>query len=157
MAAGIQNDDEDTISDINVTPFVDIVLVLLIILMVTSQQIVRASIEIDLPKAASGGESVETTLNVVLTLADELYLNGAELSREQLETAVKEEKKTSEKLQAVVAADQGVSYGKVVEIIDILKKNGVTSLALNIERVATPATTTPTESTKDPSEVSLKE
>ncbi len=53
-------------SAINVTPFVDIVLVLLVVLMVSSVHIVRASIEVDLPNASSGGEAVPSTLNIVI-------------------------------------------------------------------------------------------
>ena len=60
--AGSSNDNDDVISAINVTPFVDIVLVLLIILMVTSTHIVKASFKVDLPKAASGGAAVESTM-----------------------------------------------------------------------------------------------
>ena len=78
--AAKNRDAEDVIADINVTPFVDVVLVLLIILMVTSAQIVRAALKVELPQAASGGETVESTLNIVLTKEGELYLDGSPAS-----------------------------------------------------------------------------
>lgn len=137
MAGSVQR-DEDTISDINVTPFVDIVLVLLIILMVTSQHIARSSINVELPKAASGGDAVESTLNVIVTREGEILLDGAEVSKEALADAVRREKLGNPKLQAVIAADKGVPYGQVVHVIDVVKTNGVTSFALNIERTAEP-------------------
>ena len=137
MAGGLSSDDE-AISDINVTPFVDIVLVLLIILMVTSQHIVKASMKVDLPKAASGGEAVESTLNVVVNKEGELLLDGAVVTKEELAAAVKAGKAASPKLQAVIAADKGVPYGRVVHVIDVVKTNGVTSFALNIERTPEP-------------------
>ncbi len=134
MAGKIGGDDDDVIGDINVTPFVDIVLVLLIIFMVTSTYIVRASIEVDLPKAASGGESVKSTLNVVLTKEGQVLLNGEASTPEKLADFVKAEKVKDKDLQAVIAADKGVEYGEVMKIIDIVKINGVKSFALNIER-----------------------
>ncbi|MEO1231630.1 MAG: biopolymer transporter ExbD [Myxococcota bacterium] len=137
MAGGLSSDD-DAISDINVTPFVDIVLVLLIILMVTSQHIVKASMKVDLPKAASGGEAVDSTLNVVVNKEGELLLDGAVVTKEELAAAVKAGKAASPKLQAVIAADKGVPYGRVVHVIDVVKTNGVTSFALNIERTPEP-------------------
>lgn len=138
MAGAIDTDDE-AISAINVTPFVDIVLVLLIILMVTSQHIVRSSMQVDLPKAASGGEAVESTLNVVITVDGEILLDGTAVSKDELAAAVKRERAGNDKLQAVIAADKGVPYGRVVHVIDVVKTNGVTSFALNIERTPTPA------------------
>ena len=130
--AGLLKEDDDFISDINVTPFVDVVLVLLIIFMVTSTYIVRASIEIDLPKAASAGQAVETTLNIVITKDGQLLLNGEPCKEDAIVTFIKGE--NNPKLQAVIAADKGVPYGKVMSIIDLIKLNGVNSFALNIER-----------------------
>ena len=139
MAGGARKKDEEAVlSDINVTPFVDICLVLLIILMVTSTTIVKASLPVELPKAASGGATVESTLNLVITKDGEILLDGAPITEEMLVARVKSEKAANPKLQAVVAADKGVPYGRVVHVIDVVKTNGVTSFALNIERVATP-------------------
>ncbi len=127
-------DDDDIISDINVTPFVDVVLVLLIIFMVTSAAIVRASIEVELPKAASGGQAVETTLNIVITKEGELKLNGLDVTEEKIVAYIESKIEADPKMQAVIAADKGVEYGRVVRIIDVVKTSGVRSFALNIER-----------------------
>lgn len=136
--AGSVEQDEDAISAINVTPFVDIVLVLLIILMVTSQHIVRSSLNVDLPKAASGGQAVESTLNVVITKEGDILLDGAGVTKAELAEVVRRERSGAPKLQAVIAADKGVPYGRVVHVIDVVKSNGVTSFALNIERTSEP-------------------
>lgn len=136
MAAATTGDSDDSISAINVTPFVDIVLVLLIILMVTSSQIVKAALQVELPKAAAGGETVESTINVVLTKDGQLHLDGHAISKELLAAKVKRATRSNPKLQAVIAADQGVSYGKVVKIIDVVKGNGVKKFALNVDRNA---------------------
>ncbi|MBX2813470.1 MAG: biopolymer transporter ExbD [Myxococcales bacterium] len=137
MASSVGSEDE-TISTINITPFVDIVLVLLIILMVTSRHIVRASIDVELPKAASGGEAVSTTLNLVIDPDGELYLDGEAIQKDSLALRVQQEKALNPRLQAVISADKAVPYGRVVHIIDIIKTNGVTSFALNIERSEQP-------------------
>ncbi len=134
MAGMQKGGDDDLIADINVTPFVDVVLVLLIIFMVTSTAIVRAAIEVDLPKAASGGQAVETTINIVITKEGDLKLNGLDSTEEAISAFIKKEIVDSPKMQAVIAADKGVPYGNVVRIIDVVKSNGIKSFALNIER-----------------------
>src|SRR5207253_3200799 len=72
-------EDEGPLAAINIIPFVDIVLVLLVIFMLTSATIVRASLKVDLPKAASGGSKVESTLSFMRTKGGELFLNGQKL------------------------------------------------------------------------------
>src|SRR5580704_14350151 len=79
LSDGDQDGDDDgggMISGINVTPLVDITLVLLIIFMVTATYIVRQAIQIDLPRAANAGESTGTTLAVMLTKDGDIYLDG---------------------------------------------------------------------------------
>src|SRR5687767_2070249 len=134
MAGKVGGDDSDMMSDINVTPFVDIVLVLLIILMVTSTEIVKATIQVDLPQAASGGETVESTLNIIITKDGEFYVDGIKASEQDLVDNVRRKKAENPKLQAVIAADQAVTYNFVVRAIDLVKENGVTSFALNVDR-----------------------
>lgn len=138
MAAevGGEGDDDAVMASINVTPFVDVVLVLLVILMVTSNQIVRAQMEVDLPKAASGGDAVPSTLNLVLTADEDLLLDGRLVERAELPARIEALRADDPKLQAVIAADKAVAYGRVVELIDLVKTNGITKFALNIERVA---------------------
>jgi len=130
-----QSDDDGPLSSINIIPFVDIVLVLLVIFMLTSAAIVKASMKVELPKAASGGAKVESTLNFLYTKAGELSLNGTRLaSLGEAAGIIRREAKANPKIQAVISADKGVEYGKVVEIIDTVKQNGVGAFALDIER-----------------------
>lgn len=134
-----QDDDEGPLASINIIPFVDIVLVLLVIFMLTSATIVRASLKVELPKAASGGGKVETTLNLLYNKAGELFLNGEKQpSIQAVGRIVKSEATKNPKVQAVISADKGVEYGKVVEIIDTVKQNGVSGFALDIERGPAP-------------------
>ncbi len=134
MAANIYEEDEGLIAEINIVPFVDIVLVLLIIFMLTSSAIVRASITVDLPSAASAGNAVSSTLNIVLNADDQLFLNGEEVSHDKLGAHVARASWKEKDLQAVISADKSVDYGRVIKIIDVVKSNGVKTFALNIQR-----------------------
>jgi biopolymer transport protein ExbD len=135
-------EDEGPLAAINIIPFVDIVLVLLVIFMLTSATIVRASLKVELPKAASGGSRVDSTLNLVLTRRGELFLDGVQLSLPQAGEAVRRQSTAAGKTQAVISADRGVEYGKVVELIDLVKQNGIAAFALDIERGTPPVVPT---------------
>jgi biopolymer transport protein ExbD len=144
-------EDEGVLASINIIPFVDIVLVLLVIFMLTSATIVRASLKVELPKAASGGSKVETTLNIVYTKKGELLLNGATVpSLAAAAGTIRREATANPKIQAVIAADKGVEYGKVVELIDLVKQNGVSAFALDIERGAPPVAPVPSPAPATP-------
>jgi biopolymer transport protein ExbD len=132
-------EDEGLLANINIIPFVDIVLVLLIIFMLTSIAIVRASMVVNLPKAATGGARVESTVNIVCNKDGSLMLNGARSNVDEIGKFVKRESSTNPKLQAVIAADKGVEYGKVVDLIDLVKRNGVSAFALDVERQTAPS------------------
>lgn len=134
MDTDVFQEDDDLISQINIIPFVDIVLVLLIIFMLTSSVIVRASILVDLPHAASASEAVSSTLNVVLHADGQLFLDGREITIDALGAYVARASWKEADLQAVISADTRVDYGKVIKIIDVVKSNGVKSFALNIQR-----------------------
>ncbi len=127
-------EDEGLLANINIIPFVDIVLVLLIIFMLTSIAIVRASMVVNLPKAATGGARVESTVNIVCNKDGTLMLNGAPSTVDEIGKHVKRESSANPKLQAVIAADKGVEYGHVVDLIDLVKRNGVSAFALDVER-----------------------
>jgi biopolymer transport protein ExbD len=131
-------EDDGPLASINIIPFVDIVLVLLVIFMLTSATIVRASLKVDLPRAASGGSRIESTLNLVLTKTNQLLVNGELSSPAAAAALVRREAGANPKTQAVIAADKGVPYGQVVELIDLVKSNGITAFALDIERGSTP-------------------
>jgi len=135
-ASGYGSDDDAgrMIVDINVTPLVDITLVLLIIFMVTASLIVNPAIKVDLPKAASGTEQVKTTLALTLTKDGELYLNGERSSDEAVVKYIGGELPKNPELQAIIAADRSVSHGDVVHVIDLVKRTGVHRFAINIDR-----------------------
>ncbi len=137
MAGGssLYNDNDDAaITDINVTPFVDVVLVLLIVFMVTAKLIVARGVEIDKPKAATGGE-VQSTLRVSIDDQGGLYVNGEAFADDTRAVAkIKELAATTDKPKAIIAGDRRGAYGGVMRAIDLVQQAGITAIALENER-----------------------
>ena len=121
------------ITDINVTPLVDIMLVLLIIFMLTAHLIARQVIEVQLPKAAQATSVSPTTLAVTLTREGRMFLNGTPASPEVLRAAIQTAVAKDPKTQVIVAGDKNVSHGRVVWVLDLVKSLGVTSFAIQID------------------------
>src|SRR5438552_5224546 len=104
MPGNITEQDDAGINGINVTPLVDITLVLLIIFMVTASYIVKETIEVELPRAAHGGETVQKTFAVLVTKDGKTFLNGVEIDDAGLESAVREARAKGEDVQAIAGA-----------------------------------------------------
>ena len=132
MAGSSRNDDE-MITDINVTPLVDIMLVLLIIFMLTANLIIAPSIKVDLPNAATGEGSEPSTIALTMTKDNKLYLNGKESTEEAVKAYIPGEVAKKPDLQAIIAADKEVSHGTVIHMIDLVRVLGISKFALNIE------------------------
>ncbi len=134
MAARSLDAEDGLITDINVTPLVDVVLVLLIIFMVTATYIVRRAIQVDLPRASAAGESVATTVVVAMTRDGVLYLDGERSSEPDLEQRLRRLVARDREARALVSADQGLQLGSVVHVIDLVKRAGVSQFALDVRR-----------------------
>jgi biopolymer transport protein TolR len=132
MAGGAQNDDDEPITSINIIPLVDIVLVVLIIFMVTASYLVTPAIQVELPKARTGEPKVNTILSLVITKEGDLYLNNKQIDLNMLRAYIREHKAERD-LEAVIAADAVVPHGRVVELIDTIKEEGVVKFAINTE------------------------
>jgi biopolymer transport protein ExbD len=132
--ANFGGDDEgQMIVGINVTPLVDITLVLLIIFMVTASYIVSPAIKVDLPKAASGSDQTKTTLAVTISKDGAVYLNGERSSDAGIVQYIGTELPKNPDLQAIIAADKAVTHGEVIHVIDLVKRSGVHRFALNVD------------------------
>ncbi|TMQ10897.1 MAG: biopolymer transporter ExbD [Deltaproteobacteria bacterium] len=128
------DDDLGVITDINVTPFVDVVLVLLVVFIVTAKLIVARGIEIDKPKAATGGE-VQSTLRVSINKDGELYVNGDKFASDAAAVGrIKEIAATTSRPKAIVAGDRRAAYAGVMHAIDLVQQAGITAIALENER-----------------------
>jgi biopolymer transport protein ExbD len=134
MAGGATDQEDESITSINVTPLVDITLVLLIIFMVTASYIVKETIEVELPRAAHGGETLQKTFAVLVTRDGRTFLNGVQVDDAGLESAVREAKAKGEEVQAIVGADKNATHGAVTHLLDVLKGAGVVKFAIQIEK-----------------------
>jgi biopolymer transport protein ExbD len=126
-------DDDDGINEINVTPLVDVMLVLLVIFLVASIYIVKEAIEVELPKAASAGETLDTTLAIVIDREGRLYLNGRPAGDDIIIQACAAAAAKDSNAQAIIAADQYVKHGDVIRVIDMVRTNGLTRFAINVK------------------------
>jgi biopolymer transport protein TolR len=127
-------DDGGMISGINVTPLVDITLVLLIIFMVTATYIVRQAIQVDLPRAANAGESTGTTLAVMLTKDGDIYLDGRKSDETGLRNAARDAAAKDKDTRVIISADKNSLHGAVVHVLDLIKGEGIAKFAINIEK-----------------------
>jgi biopolymer transport protein ExbD len=134
MGGGAQKDDDEMITAINVTPLVDVVLVLLIILMVTASYIASRSIPMDLPTADGSPTPQQRTLAISINAQGELFLDAEPRTEDALRADVQAyARDTAEPdRRAAIAADASVSHGQVVHIIDLLRRNGVNHFAINV-------------------------
>jgi biopolymer transport protein ExbD len=134
MGSKMSFEDEQPISEINVTPFVDIILVVLIIFMVTTPIIMNPSVQINLPKAASGDQTVPSLLNVSINKEGDCFVNGKKATIEELSAETKAQVGKNPEIQAIVSADSAVLHGRVIEVIDTIKTAGVTKFAISISK-----------------------
>jgi len=121
------------VAEINVTPLVDIMLVLLIVFMLTAHLIAKQAIEIDLPKASSSTAAPPPTLAISLTRDGALYLNDQPVAAEALRDAIKAAVAKDPKTQALIIGDKAVSHGRVVWVLDTIKSSGIVSFAIQID------------------------
>jgi len=132
MAGGgfYQDDDTAMISEINVTPLVDVVLVLLIIFMVTAGVIAERGIPLEKPRTVSGS-TVKNTLSVAIDENRKLYVDGTMYADlEDAKRVVALEHQQNPEVKAVISADIGVPHGDVMQVIDLVTLAGITKFAL---------------------------
>ncbi|HEU4537641.1 MAG TPA: biopolymer transporter ExbD [Polyangiaceae bacterium] len=124
---------DDVIADINVTPLVDVVLVLLVVFLVTAKMMLGQTLPLDLPKAASGGEQ-QVVLAVELGADGRTAVNGRPVADErEVGALAKEALARDPEVRAVVQADAKVYHGRVVRVLDAIKVAGVARIAFGVE------------------------
>lgn len=135
MAGGTSGggDDDEIISAINVTPLVDVTLVLLIIMMVTATAIVSKTIPVELPNAATAEQDTQpTTLSVSVDQQGGVYLDTQRVTLAELEQRARAARGRDENARAIIAADGRVPHGQVVSVIDTLRRANVLRFAINV-------------------------
>ena len=130
--AAASADSDDAIVGINVTPLVDIVLVLLIIFMVTARIIVSQSLPLDLPKAASGTD-VQVVFSAVIGTDGRLLVDSKPLATDDaIFPLAREAHSKNPEGRAVIKADSATSHGRVIHILDLMKQAGIAKIAFGV-------------------------
>ena len=146
MASSESEDEDGLISGINVTPLVDVTLVLLIVFMVTAKIIVSQGMPMDLPQAASG-EEVQNVFSVELTMDGKTRVDSQAVSGDDSIPDLARQAKTKNKdVRAVIRADKKVEHGRVIRVLDLLKQAGIAKIAFAVtpttrDEIPAPTTT----------------
>lgn len=123
------NQENGAIAGINVTPMVDILLVLLVIVFVTAQMTANEGIELDLPQAATAGE-VQMVLSVIVPKAGPLQVNGVQLREdEELVGQTRAQIAAHRDLSVLIAADGATPHRRVLKVMDLLRQAGAQKIA----------------------------
>lgn len=129
--AAITSEEDDVISEINVTPFVDVMLVLLVILMVTATFVSQQSLPVLLPAAASGQATPSDILNVTILADGNVMIDGKEYALPEISAAIASMGDPAT-FESIVRADKRVAHGTVVEVLDILRKSGLEKIGVGV-------------------------
>jgi biopolymer transport protein TolR len=119
-------------AEINITPFTDVVLVLLIIFMIATPFIYQSSLKIQLPKASA---SQENTRDVIITInaRGDVFLDDAKTDLETLKYKLTAMMRRKPETVVIINGDKNVKYDSVVQVMDVLAKSGVKNPGLGIE------------------------
>jgi biopolymer transport protein ExbD len=136
MAGGAHDDPDDAITGINVTPLVDVTLVLLIIFMVTSKMILSSqSLPLDLPKASQGSD-IQVVFSVSMGADGTTQVDGKAIANDEAVLALAEAaQQKSPELRAIIKADSAVPHGRVIHVLDLLKQGHVNKIAFGVTPV----------------------
>ena len=117
------DDQDDGINEINITPFVDVVLVLLVIFMVTAPVMMKESLKVNLPKTLTSDVTAKTdSIGVAITKEGQVLFNGKLLSTENLQNELRTISQKAPETNFLISADTETRHGDVVRMIDMLKK-----------------------------------
>lgn len=125
--------DDDVITGINVTPLVDVMLVLLVIFMVTANHISQKAINLQLPKAATGDSPGQTNIGLALSKDGTLFLDGEQSNYDELKGRIDQEKAKGKEVTVMISADSSTTHGLVIKLMDAVRKNGITDIAFSVE------------------------
>ncbi len=132
MAGGSSDDDDGLISGINVTPLVDVMLVLLVIFMVTAKIIVSQGMPMDLPKSASG-ENMQSIFSVDLSIDGKTHVDSKPVvDDEGILPLARRAKADNKDIRAVIRADKKVEHGRVIHVLDLLRQAGLSKIAFAV-------------------------
>ncbi|MGV3666502.1 MAG: ExbD/TolR family protein [Leptospira bouyouniensis] len=132
--AGASGSQDEEIGSINITPMVDVILVLLVIFMVTANFLKKESLNINLPKVQAADPNVAESVQVSITKTGALLLEGKDTDVTGLVRNLEREARIRPNMRLTLSADESLPYGKITELMGIIRKAGVTKIALSVKK-----------------------
>lgn len=131
-----RNRERKVIAEINITPFTDVILVLLIIFMITTPLILQSNIKVNLPSSSSTESARNTPSQATVTVTNEglIYLGNELVTRKELKDKVLIMYKSNPALEVVLFSDRKVQFSEIVRIFDVLSEVGVKNLNIAAKR-----------------------
>ena len=130
MAFNLRRSKKEPISEINVTPFVDVMLVLLIIFMVTAP-LLTVGVQVDLPETAADSLAEETEpLTLTINAKGEIFIQETKIEYEKIIAKILAVSNNRTDTRIYVRGDKTINYGRVLEIMGMLSGSGFTKVAL---------------------------
>lgn len=123
------------ISEINITPFVDIVLVLLIVFMISAPVVVQSTLGIKLPPSRAAENKDHITLHFFIMKDGALRVEGKPITEDKIPDLLAKVKAANPDFDAVVSADESISHGTVVRLLDKIRFLGTTEVGLGTEKI----------------------
>jgi biopolymer transport protein ExbD len=128
------HDDENIMSDINIVPLVDIMLVLLITFMMVSTMVDFSAIHLELPKAATAEDAKDKSISIVISKDGDYFISGEPVGTiDNLELSVENQKMQNPNIQVLISADRRVSHGQVIDVLDLVRRLKIAKYAISVQ------------------------
>lgn len=135
MAVKANDGGDEGLSEINITPFTDVLLVLLIIFMIAATAVAQNGFNINLPKAATTA-TVDNTQNIILSItkSNEVFVNSEKMKEDEILPLLKRMKKAKNTDRVIILAEGTVKYSRVITLMDLAKQAELNQIALAIQK-----------------------
>lgn len=128
------NSESEEIGYINITPMVDVLLVLLVIFMVTANFLKMESVNINLPKVNAADPNIQQSVQIALTHNGKLLMEDTEVTEDRMISKLAQEAKYRPNMRVTLSADESLSYGRIAHAMGLIRQSGISRIALSVKR-----------------------
>lgn len=122
--------DEKEFTEINITPFTDVVLVLLLIFMIASPLLVTGALKVKLPESTTSENTGDKSIEVYLNDKNQIFINDKQVNLNELQMSLQIEFLNKPNKEVIIKADKNALHGSFVQLLDVLKKSGATKFLI---------------------------
>jgi biopolymer transport protein TolR len=136
MASKMNSESDEIVSEINITPFVDVMLVLLVIFMISAPAVYSNTLKVSVPQTQSQESAPDRehiTLQMTLGSNGDIEFEGKKYNAEKLEPLLKEVLKADSQADAIINADGSLTHAQVMKIVDLLRTKGITNISFGVQ------------------------